>query len=536
MVQQFRRMTARFAPVDLTADISALPGPERQALARLIEAARVCDALFLRQVWAGNEPMLLSLLQDGSELGTARLQYFLLNKGPWSRLDENEPFVPGAPPKPPQANFYPPDATRADIEAWLKGLGPAERARATGFFTTIRRDPAGRLTAVPYSVEYPGDGGRVAALLREAAALTAQPSLRAFLTARADALLSNDYYASDVAWMELDATIEPTIGPYEVYEDEWFNYKAAFEAFITIRDDAETSRLARFSSELQEIENNLPIDPKYRNPKLGALAPIRVVNTVFSSGDANRGVQTAAFNLPNDERVVAEKGSKRVMLKNNQEAKFRMVLQPIANVALAAPDQAHVSFDAFFTHILMHELMHGLGPHNITVSGRATTVRQELKETYSAIEEAKADVSGLFALQFLVDRGKLDKTLGQTMYTTYLASMFRSIRFGINEAHGRGVAIQLNYFLDNGGVRVAADGTFAVDAARIRQNVVDLTRDIMTLEAVGGYADAVQMIEKLAVVRLPVQAVLDRLIEVPVDIEPRFATAEQLLAESRAER
>jgi hypothetical protein len=220
-----------------------------------------------------------------------------------------------------------------------------------------------------------------------------------------------------------------------------------------------------------------------------------------------------------------------VMLKNNQEAKFRMVLQPIARVALAAAHQANVTFDAFFTHILMHELMHGLGPHNIAVGGRATTVRQELKETYSAIEEAKADVSGLFALQFLVDREKLDRAFNQTMYTTYLASMFRSIRFGITEAHGRGVAIQLNYFLDHGGVSVAQDGIFAVNPERIRQNVVDLTRDIMTLQAVGDYQTAKQMIETLGVVRPPVQAVLDKLKDVPVDIEPRFTTATQLLSQ-----
>jgi peptidase M49-like protein len=530
MVQQLRSMTARFAPVDLTADISSLPANERQALAKLIEAAKVFDSLFLRQVWAGNEPMLLTLVRDSSDLGRARLHYFLINKGPWSRIDDNEPFISGAPPKPPQGSFYPPDSTKNEIESWLGTLPATERTRATGFFTTIRRGPDRRLMAVPYSIEYQPEVGRVAALLREAAGLTGQPTLKRFLDARADALLSNDYYASDVAWMELDASLEPTIGPYEVYEDEWFNYKAAFEAFITVRDDAESAKLARFGSELQEIENNLPIDPKYRNPKLGAMAPIRVVNTVFSSGDANRGVQTAAFNLPNDERVIQEKGSKRVMLKNNQDAKFRMVLQPIAKVALASADQAAVSFDAFFTHILMHELMHGLGPHNITVGGRSTTVRQELKETYSAIEEAKADVSGLFALQFLVDRGKLDQALSQTMYTTYLASMFRSIRFGINEAHGRGVAMQLNYFLDNGGVTVASDGTFAVNQQRIRQNVIDLTRDIMTLQAVGGYTDATQMIERLAVVRPQVEAVLDRLKDVPVDIEPRFVTAEQLEA------
>ena len=531
MVQQLQAMTARFAPVDLTADVSALPANERRALGKLVEASKVFDALYLRQVWAGNETMLLSLLGDSSDLGRARLRYFLINKGPWSRLDDNEPFVPGAPPKPPQGNFYPAGATKEDVEAWIKTLTPAERTRATGFFTTIRRGPDGRLMAVPYTVEYQGEIEQVASLLREAAALTGQPTLKAFLESRADSLLSNDYYASDVAWMELDATIEPTIGPYEVYEDEWFNYKAAFEAFITIRDDVETNKLTRFGAELQGIENNLPIDPKYRNPTLGAMAPIRVVNTVFSSGDANHGVQTAAFNLPNDETITEEKGSKRVMLKNNQEAKFRMVLQPISQVALAAGDQGNVTFDAFFTHILMHELMHGLGPHNITVGGRATTVRQELKDTYSAIEEAKADVSGLFALQFLVDRGTLDTSFNDTMYTTYLASMFRSIRFGINEAHGRGVAMQLNYFLDHGGVTVASDGTFAVNPARIRQNVIDLTRDIMTLQAVGGYADATQMIEKLAVVRPEVKVVLDRLKDVPVDIEPRFVTARQLLAE-----
>ena len=531
MLQKIQTMTARFAPVDLTADVAALPANERQALAKMIEAARVFDALYLRQVWEGNEPLLVQLSQDETPLGRARLDYFLLNKGPWSRLDHNEPFVTGVPAKPPQGNFYAVGATKEEIEKWLAALPPAAREQATGFFTTIRRAPDGKLQAVPYSLEYQGELARVAALLREAAALTAQPTLKAYLDTRAAALASNDYYASDIAWMELDASIEPTIGPYETYEDEWFNYKAAFEAFITLRDDAETQKLARLGAELQGIEDNLPIDPKFRNPKLGALAPIRVVNTVFSSGDGNRGVQTAAFNLPNDERVVTAKGAKRVMLKNNQEAKFRMVLQPIAKVALSAADQGRVTFDAFFTHILMHELMHGLGPQNITVGGRATRVRQELKDTYGTTEEAKADISGLFALQFLVDKGVLDKALADTMYTTYLASMFRSIRFGINEAHGRGVAIQMNYFLDNGGVVANADGTFAVNPARIKENVSGLTRDIMTIQAMGDYAAAKAMLEKMGVVRPPVQAVLDKLTGVPVDIAPRFVSAEQLTAQ-----
>jgi hypothetical protein len=528
-VARLKTLASRFAPTELGADLSALPVGERQALAHLVQAAQVMDALFLEQVWAGNEVMLYALVQDVSPLGQGRLAYFLINKGPWSRLDHNEPFIPGAPAKPPSANFYPAGATKEEVARWIQSLPPEQRAQATGFFTTIRRDAGRRFLAVPYSQEYESELALAADHLRQAARLTTQPTLAAFLEARAAAFLSNDYYDSDVKWMELDATIEPTIGPYEVYEDEWFNYKAAFEAFITVKDQAESAKLQTFAASLQEIEDNLPIDPKYRNPKLGALAPIAVVNTVFSAGDGNRGVQTAAFNLPNDERVIREKGSKRVMLKNNQEAKFNRVLVPISKVALAAAEQGSVSFDAFFTHILMHELMHGLGPHGITVGGRATTVRQELRDTYSAIEEAKADISGLFALQFLVDRGALDKALEKTMYPTFLASAFRSIRFGITEAHGRGQAVQLNYLLDKGAFGVNADGTFRVDGSRIRQAVADLTRDIMTLQAEGSYESAKAMIEGLGVIRPETQAVLDRLADVPVDIAPRFTTAEALL-------
>jgi Peptidase family M49 len=524
-------MTARFAPTDITADLTRLPAGERRALGKLVQASRIIDALFLRQVWAGNEALLLRLLTDTTPLGRARLHAFLVHKGPWSRLDHDAPFIPGVPAKPGGANFYAAGATKAEVEAWLAGLPTDERRRATGFFATVRRTPPGSpqpFVVIPYSLEYQGELARAAELLREAAAQTAQPTLKRFLETRAAAFLSNDYYESDVAWMELDASIEPTIGPYEVYQDQWFNYKAAFESFITVRDDAETDKLARFSSELQEIEDHLPIDPALRNPSLGALAPIRVVNEIFAAGDANRGVQTAAFNLPNDERVVKAKGTKRVMLKNVQEAKFRIVLVPIANVALTPADRPQVVFDAFFTHILMHELMHGLGPHNIRVGGRETTVRQELKETYSAIEEAKADVSGLWALQYLVDKGSLPRLMQDTMYTTFLASAFRSIRFGVNEAHGRGMAIQLNTVLDAGAFRVAGDGTFSVDASRIRDAVTALTRDLMTLEAAGDYAQAQALIARLGVLRPEVKRVLDRLTAVPVDIEPRFPTAEQL--------
>ncbi len=524
-----QQKTARFAVTDLSADLSALPANEREALAHMVRAAQVMDALFLEQVWSGNETVFHTLVRDESPLGRVRLHAFLVNKGPWSRLDHNEAFVPGAPEKPAAANFYPAGATKAEVEKWIAGLSAAEQERATGFFTTIRRGPDGKLMAVPYSTEYQGELALAAQHLRAAAAATRQPTLKAFLESRAAAFVSNDYYDSDVKWMELDATIEPTIGPYEVYEDEWFNYKAAFEAFITVKDQTESDKLKKFAGSLQEIENHLPIDAKYRNQRLGALAPIAVVNTVFSAGDGNRGVQTAAFNLPNDERVIREKGSKRVMLKNNQQAKFAKVLTPISKIALAATDQGSISFEAFFTHILMHELMHGLGPHDIIVGGRTTTVRQELKDTYSAIEEAKADISGLFALQFLIDKGQLDKSLEKTMYTTFLASAFRSLRFGVNEAHGRGQAIQLNFLLDQGGFKVNADGTFAVDTAKIRDGVTALTKEIMTLQAEGSYAKAKQMIDTLGVIRPQTKALLDRLTAVPVDIEPRFVTALELV-------
>jgi hypothetical protein len=477
--------------------------------------------------------LLLSLLGDQNATGKARLDFFLLNKGPWSRIEDNRSFVPGVPDKPAGANFYPPDATRDEVAAWFDRLDGAARAEATGFFTTIRRGRDGEFTAVPYSVEYQGPLAIAAEHLRAAARATTQPTLRRYLEYRADSFASNDYYDSDVAWMELDASIEPTIGPYEVYEDEWFNYKAAFEAFVTVRDTAASGNLTRFSDQLQGLEDTLPIDPAFRNPALGALAPIRVVNVVFTSGEANSGVQTAAFNLPNDERVVREKGSKRVMLKNVQEAKFEHVLTPISRVALPSAEQGDVTFDAFFTHILMHELMHGLGPGTITVDGVETTVRRQLRETYSTIEEAKADISGLWALHQLIDRGVLDSSLTRSMYTTFLASSFRSIRFGINEAHGRGVAIQLNSFLDAGAVTVDSDGRFTVDHSRIRGAVTALTTELMTLQATGDVGAAERILEARGVVRPAVQRVLDRLGSVPTDIQPRYITAVQLARETR---
>jgi hypothetical protein len=530
--QTLQRMAARFAPTDISADLSKLSDADRRVLAKLVEASKIVDGLFLRQAWAGNGAMLADLARDQSPEGRARLHYFLINKGPWSRLDHNASFVPGAPEKPAGANYYPEGASKAELERWIQSLPEAERARATGFFTVVRR-AGSSFALVPYNLEYQGELAQAAALLRDAAQLAKEPTLKAFLTRRADAFLSNDYYDSDVAWMELEGAIEPTIGPYEVYEDELFNYKAGFEAYVTVQDPIETAKLQTLAAQLQDIEDHLPIDPKQRNPKLGALAPITVVNEIYAAGDGNRGVQTAAFNLPNDERVVREKGTKRVMLKNVQDAKFAKTLLPISKIVLPPGDQGSLSFDAFFTHIVVHELMHGLGPHSITVNGRKTTVRQELKETYSALEEAKADISALFAIQHMIDKGAMPRSLEASLYTTYLASAFRSIRFGVNEAHGRGIAIQLNYLLDQRGFLINGDGTFAVNKDRVKEGVAALTRDIMTLQAEGNYAGAKALGEQMGIVRPEVQKALDKLAAIPVDIEPHFVTAEELLKKTR---
>ena len=517
----------RFAPTVLTDNTSRLSANDRKALGKIIEAAKLLDPLFLRQVWTGNDELYEKLKADKSAAGQQRLHYFLINDGPWSRLDNNEPFIEGVPhEKPPQANFYPDNITKDEFNSWLNGLSAPEKEKATGYFYTVRRDASGKLMTVPYSQEYREFLEPAAKLLREAAALTTNRTLKGFLAKRADAFASNDYYASDVAWMDLDAPIDVTIGPYETYEDELFGYKAAFEAYVTLRDAAESAKLEKFGQHLQELENNLPLDARYRNPKLGASSPMRVVNEVFSSGEGNNGVQTVAFNLPNDERVVKEKGSARIMLKNVQDAKFNKVLIPISRVVLTPAQQQAVSFDAFFTHILMHELMHGLGPHNIKVDGQDTTVRLQLKEMYSAIEEAKADVTGLWALQFLIDKGVIDKQMQRTLYTTYLASMFRSVRFGLTESHARGVAMQFNYFTDEGAINFdESTGKFSVDGIKIKDAVRKLTHELLTLEAEGSYDKAKSILTKYSLIRPPMKGALDRLNDVPVDIEPIFPLA-----------
>ncbi|HJT52342.1 MAG TPA: hypothetical protein VJ848_00720 [Candidatus Angelobacter sp.] len=538
---ELNKMAARFAPTRLVVDTSVLSAGDKQALVKLIEAARIVNTLFMKQFWSGDLALYHKLQQDKTPLGKARLHYFWINKGPWSEIDQHKAFLPGVPEhKPAGANFYPEDMTKEEFESWVKTLSPAEKEQAEGFFTVVRRDANKKLKLVPYSQEYKTDLDQAGKLLREAAALTGNATLKKFLNSRADAFASNDYYQSDIAWMDLDAPLDVTFGPYETYNDELFGYKAAFEAYINLRDEKESSRLAFLSQHLQDIEDNLPEEPKYRVGKLGAASPIRVVNEVFAAGDGNHGVQTAAYNLPNDDKVVQLKGSKRVMLKNVQEAKFKSTLEPISKMVLQPAAQKDLSFDLFFTHIVAHELSHGLGPHQIKVNGRETNPRLELKELYSAIEEAKADVTGLFALQHLMtqaEAGKIQMPIPhgadaeRQLYTTYLASSFRTLRFGLQDAHAKGMAIQFNWFLDKGAFVENSDGTYSVDMSKIKDAVNSLDHEFLTMEATGDYNGAKKMLTELSVIRPQTQKTLDRLKSLPTDIEPVFVTADELVAD-----
>ncbi|KGF79652.1 DNA mismatch repair protein MutT [Massilia sp. JS1662] len=539
---QLQTMAKRFAPVDLTADTAKLSAGDRVAIARLIEAAKIVDTLQLRQRWSGNEALWAALHKDTTPLGKARRDYFWLNKGPWSIIDGNASFMPAEyaginipAEKPAGANFYPEGASKQELETWMNGLPAADKEQAQWFFTVIRKDKAGKFTIVKYSDEYRADLQKLSKLLKEAANATDNASLKKFLNLRADAFLSNDYLASDFAWMDLDAPVDVTIGPYETYNDELFGYKAAFEAYVNVRDQKETEKLNFFGKHMQELENNLPLDPKYRNPKVGAIAPMVVVNQVYGAGDGNMGVQTAAYNLPNDERIISQRGSKRVMLKNVQEAKFEATLTPISKLVLRPADQKDLDFDSFFTHILAHEIMHGLGPHATTQNGQPSTPRQDLKDAYSTIEEAKADVTGLWALTYMMEKGQLKGSLGQglaaerKLYNTYLASAFRTLHFGLTDSHARGMAIQMNYLLDKGGFVSHGDGTFSVDFAKIKGAVADLDREFLTIEATGDYARAQDLMKRYVVIRPDVQKALDKMKAVPNDIRPAFVTAAKLV-------
>jgi hypothetical protein len=535
--KQLEAKRARFADVEITVDPATLSAEDRAVLAPLVKASALMNRLFWRQASAEGLEVAARLKARTDAAGKRLAEYVDLNAGPWDRLDDFEPFY-GTKAKPQGATFYPEDLTRDAFEAWL-AAHPGDRAAFESPVTVIRRDGE-RLIAVPYSIEYRDDLVQAARFLRDAAARTRDPVLAKYLESRALAFTSNDYYPSDLAWMDLGTAapdkaspIEVVIGPYEVYEDRLMNLKAAFESFVTVKDADESRKLAVVEGLLDELEAALPIDDRHKNFSRGKSSPIAVVQVVYAAGDTAAGTQTTAFNLPNDERVRTARGSKKVLLKNVGQAKFARSLVPIAKILLAPALQGRVSFDAFFNFVLLHEVSHGLGPGILAKpDGSSTTVNLALRETYSGIEECKADVLGVLNSLILVRKGVLPALVGETMEATFLAGLFRSIRFGIGEAHGVANMMQLNWLRKAGAVTYdAANGSFGVDHAKFEPAMRDLARALLIVQAEGDYEGAKTLLKTYGAMTDEVQGALKRVSAVPVDIRPIYTLGRALLEE-----
>jgi hypothetical protein len=516
------RRLAQFVQVDVSADLSALSAEDLAALDGIVAASRVVDEIFRLQQGRHVARLAGELERASGPLVPAAREYFRIMQGPWDRLDGDRPFV-GATAKPPGAGFYPEDLTKEEFERWIAAHpGDAEALRSD--FTVVRRD-GDRLVAVPFAEAYREPLARAAAHLRAAAKKTANASLVRFLETRAAAFESNDYVESDMAWMDFDAPLEPTIGPYETYEDGLFGYKASFEAYAAVALPAESAALARYKERLPWLERNLPIPDEHKNFKRGTESPIRVVDVVFAAGDANSGVKAIAYNLPNLEKVREAKGSKKVMMRNIIRAKYDAMLVPIAGRVLAPADAARVTFDAFFEEVLHHELSHGLGPGTIAVGGRTTEVRTELKELYSTLEEAKADVMGVYNILALVEQGVMSKELRAALDPTYVAGLFRAARFGVHEAHGQGVISQFNYLMEKGALALDADGRYRTVPEKFAGGLKDLLHDMLMLQATGDYEGTRAFLARYGQPSKEMLAAIDRLADLPVDLDTRFPQA-----------
>ncbi|HEU4629107.1 MAG TPA: hypothetical protein VFS08_05155 [Gemmatimonadaceae bacterium] len=504
---------AKYTTVRLSADTAALSPKERQMIPLLVEAAKLMDDVYWREVYGDRERLLAALPTDSAR------RFARINYGPWDRLANDSAWVQGVGPRPPGSNFYPADLTKEEFEAAV-AAGPAARADSLkSLYTLVHRDSAGGLVAVPYSRAFAEQHQRAAELLRRAAALAEDPGLRRYLTLRADALLSDDYRASDLAWMDMkDNTIDVVIGPIETYDDQLYGYKAAHEAFVLVKDTAWSQRLARYTTLLPALQRGLPVEERYRRETPGTDSDLNAYDAVYYAGQANAGSKTIAINLPNDEQVQLQKGTRRLQLKNAIRAKFDANLLPIAR-ELIAPDQLpQVTFDAFFENVMFHEVAHGLGIKN-TFTGRGT-VREALKERYSALEEGKADILGLYMVQALDRQGELGRHELRDNYVSFLASLFRSVRFGASNAHGRANIAAFNFLAEQGAFARDANGHWRVDFEKWEPAMTALARTIVTLQGDGDYEGVGAFEAKYGTVGPQLQADLDRLEAkgIPVDI------------------
>jgi hypothetical protein len=496
-----------YADVGLTADLSHLTDNQREMIGLLIEAGKITDDIFWQQVW-GDKDELLNSIDDPKAK-----QFAFYNYGPWDRLAGDQPFIESYGPRPPGARFYPEDMTRSEFEEW-------QQEGKDGLYSLVQRDASGGLVLVPYSEAFESQINEIARLLVRAAVLAEDKEFAAYLILRAEALKTDDYQLSDMAWMDMkDNPIELVIGPIETYQDALFGYRAAFETFVLIKDQQWSERLARFAKYMPQLQQGLPVDDAYKAEMPGSDADLNAYDLAYCAGDCNSGAKTIAINLPNDEEVQLAKGTRRLQLKNSMLAKFNQILMPIANALIAEDQRQYITFDAFFSNTMFHEVAHGLGIKN-TLDG-AGTVRQALKEHASALEEGKADILGLYMVQKLREMGEI--TEGELMdnYVTFLAGIFRSVRFGASSAHGRANMIRFNYFSDAGAfTRDPADGTYRVNVEAFEKAIETLGNEILVLQGNGSYDAVADFVAKMGNVSEQLQADLNRLdsLSIPVDI------------------
>ncbi len=509
---------SKLARIEMTTDTAYLSAEEREVVNLLIQASGLMSEIYKRQTTPDFDKLRAEIAAKNDPALLERFDAFF---GPWDPINDGVPFF-GSKPKPAGAGFYPADLTKEEFDKYL-AANPGEAKALTDPYTVVKRQ-GGKLVAVPYSVEYKQWLEPAAKLLDQAAAKTSNASLKKFLSLRAQAFRNDDYFQSELAWMDLkDTPIEIAIGPYEVYTDELYGRKTAFESFLTLKDPKESATLDRFKGELRGMEANLPVEERYKNFQRGFESPIAVADQIKGGGDNVPGVQTVAFNLPNDERVREAKGAKKVILRNVLGAKYERILAPMASLVLVSDQAGDVTKNYMFMETLFHELSHSLGPGSIMVGGRKTTVDKELKEISSGFEEAKADVMGAWNILYMMDKGLLPAAEKKQIRATYVAGLFRAMRFGVGEAHGKGAAMQYRFLREKGGIVWDAQAKrFRIDEAKIDAAIRDLVGAIVRLQGNGDYAGTKSFLDKYAVLDPEAQQVIGTMTKIPVDIRPIY--------------
>ncbi|GET23332.1 peptidase M49-like protein [Prolixibacter denitrificans] len=487
-----------FAKVKLTTDMSQLDENQKKMLSLMFDAADIMDGIFWQEAYGDKEALLTSLKTQ------AERDFAMINYGPWERLNNNKPFVEGVGPKPKGANFYPKDMTEQEFNDW-------KDSTKTSQYTMIRRDKDGKLISIPYHEYFKAQIEKAASLIRQAAEFAEDPGLKKYLELRADALLTDDYYDSDMAWLDMkNNSIDFVVGPIENYEDQLFGYKTSHEAFILVKDKVWSRRLAKFAALLPDLQRALPCPPEYKAEMPGSDSDLNAYDVLYYAGDCNAGSKTIAINLPNDERVRAAKGSRKLQLKNAMRAKFDKILVPISDLLIAPDQRSHIKFDAFFENTMFHEVAHGLGLGK-TIDGKQT-VREALKDTYTSIEEGKADILGLWVITKLHDMGELSGEDLMDNYVTFMAGIFRSVRFGAASAHGKANMIRFYYFEQQGAfTRDTETGTYRVDFEKMKKAMTALSDDLLKIQGDGDYNAAAKLIKENGYIRPELQSDLDRI-------------------------